>query len=214
MIKKLILILILFIILGGDVSAHTQSGHADYNIYQYAFKQEEVKKFIKLAEDDMKTWENSIIKLNRDYYLNEAMRYYFLISKVDKGSMDANIGLGRIYDELKQDKLALKHFYLAYNIDNTSPKLNYYFGNYYYKRNDLVKADFHYKRAYEKGYAQNFDLNYRLGNLYEKLADIENSKAYYTKALKINPKNPELANKIRLLDELNYSSSQYYLFKK
>lgn len=214
MIKKLILILILFIISGNFASADTQSGYADYNIYQYSFNKEEAYKFIKNAKVYMKAWENSIVKINREYYLREAMKYYFLTTKIDKGSMEANIGLGRVYDELNQDELALKHFYLAYNIDNTNPKLNYYFGNFYYKRNELIKADFHYRRAYTKGYNNNFDLNYKLGKLYEKLADIESAKEFYTKALRIAPENPELANKIRLLDELNYSCSQYYLFKK
>lgn len=53
-----------------------------------------------------------------------------------------------------------------------------------------------------------------MGIIYEKLADIQNAIAYYKRALAIEPNNTELYEKIRLLDDLNYSESQYYLFMK
>ena len=94
-----------------------------------------------------------------------------------------------------------------------NPKANYYFSNYYFKRTDLLNARFYAKRAYEHGFDQNYELNYGLGSIYEKLADIERSIGFYQNAFRLGA-NQELENKIRLLDELNYNESQYYLFNK
>ena len=94
-----------------------------------------------------------------------------------------------------------------------SGKASLYFGNFYYKRNDVLNALKYYKVAYKNGFAKNADLNYKMGEIYEKLADIQTAVAFYAQAQKLKP-NEKLYNKIRLLDELNYSESQYYLFGK
>lgn len=214
MIKKLIYILIMIIIPANFALAVTQGAYVEYNVYQYAFKPNDKAKFIENANTNIQAWETSKNNDIKKHHLQEAMRYYFLVSQIDNSSIDAQIGLGRIYDEMKSDRLAKEHFFLAYNADNHNPKLNFYFGNFYYKRNDLITALFHYKRAYNYGYSNNYYLNYRLGLIYEKLADIETSKKFYIKAQKLNPNTPGLDYKIGLLDELKYSESQYYLFKE
>ena len=43
---------------------------------------------------------------------------------------------------------------------------------------------------------------------------IETAKKYYSRAIALNSTPNQLPDKIRLLDELNYSQSQYYLFSK
>lgn len=214
MIKKIIYILILFIICGNYTFAQTQNAYLEYNGYQYAFKPGDEVKFLKNANTNMQLWEKSKLKSEKAFYLQEAMRYYFLLSRLDPKSVDAQIGLGRVYDEMNLDKFAKEHFFVALNFNNQNPKANFYFANFYYKRNDLINALYYYNASYKCGYSNNYSLNYRLGAIYEKLADIESAKKFYKNALRISRKNRELINKIRLLDELNYSSSQYYLYSE
>lgn len=214
MIKRLIYILVLIIILSTPAIAQTQNGYLQYNGYQYSFKPGEKSLFIQKADNNMILWEKAKSPVDKKFYLQEAMRYYFLVSQADKTSLDAQIGLGRICDEMKLDARAKKHFFVAYNMNNKDPRVNFYFANYYFKRNELITALTYYQASYNSGFSNNFYLNYQLGNIYEKLADIESAKKHYIKANKLNPKSIELTNKIRLLDELNYSGSQYYLFRK
>lgn len=214
MIKKLIQILIVFILLIAPVYAKTEKGALEYNKAQYCFNSGDEKKFLQKANQNMELFEKSLTKENKEYYLKEAMKYYFLVEKIDKACIEAQIGLGRVYDELKQDSLAQKHFFNAYNFDHKNPKFNFYFGNYYYKRNDLVTAFHYYDLAYKYGYSHDCFMNYRLGVLSEKLAEIELAKDFYKKALDLNSKFIDLKAKINSLEALNYSQSQYYLFKK
>lgn len=181
---------------------------------QYKFNKSDEKEFLRKADENMEQYEKSILKEHREYHLKEAMHYYFLLEKANSSSIDAQIGLGRVYDEMNQDRLAKKYFFNAYNFDKNNPKMNLYLADFYYKRHDFVTAFRYYDMAYKYGYANNYSLNYQMGLLHEKLADIENAKRYYRTALALNPKNVELHHKIGSLEKLNYSQSQYYLFHK
>lgn len=215
MIKKLIYISICILICANFVFAQTQDAYIKYNGYEYEFKPGDELKFLKNADRNTLLAEKSQTIIEKVFYLQEAMRYYFLLSQIRPSLVDAQIGLGRVYDELKLDKYAKEHFYIALNFDNKNPATNMYFANFYYKRNDLISAHYYYDRAYKYGYSTNYYLNCRLGTIHEKLADIGSAKKFYSIALRLNPKNNnELINKIRLLDELNYSQSQYRLFHK
>lgn len=214
MFKRIIYILVIFVILGLPVIACPQDINAKYDDIQYKFSPDDKVKFLKKADGYMDKWTTATTPQDKVYYLANAMRNYFMLAKADKSSIDAQIGLGHVYDEMNADIYAKKHFFTAYNMDNKNPKLNYYFGNYYKRRNDLVAAMEHYKVAYNCGYSNNYFLNYQIANTYEKLADIENAKKFYLRAQKLNPKATYLKNKIRLLEDLNYSGSQYYLYDK
>lgn len=211
--KKIIYILIIIINFIPFAYANTQKGYLEYNGIQYVFKSEDEKVFLQKADVNMQLWSKSLLPDDKTYYLNEAMRYYYLLSQINKKSIEAQIGLGRIYDEKKQDKLAKKHFFNANNMDKYNPKLNYYLGNFYFKRSDFVTAFHYYTVAYNYGYANNYKLNYKLGTTYEKLADIENAKMHYKKAYTIDDSHKDLLNKINQLEKLNYNNSQYYIFK-
>lgn len=211
MIKKLIYILILFVFFINSAIAQTQNAYLNYNDSQYAFKSGDKQKFLTNAYVNMLLWEKAQTTEDKSFYQQEAMRYFYLLSKIDSKSIDAQIGLARIYDEYKLDKFAKEHFFIAYDFDNRNPKMNFHFANFYYKRNDLMNALFYYKRAHQYGFSKNYEVNYKLGVIYEKLADIESAKKFYANASKLKPQNQELINKIRLLDELKYDESQYYL---
>jgi len=213
MIKKTIYILILILISAHVVFAETENAFLEYNGYKYEFQPGDEVKFLNKASQNLMLAEKTKSANNKRFFLNESMRYYFLLSQIDSKSVEAQIGLGRVYDEMKMDKYAQKHFYNAFNLDTKNPKANYYFGNYYFARGDYINAQNYYNIAYRFGYVKSYQLNYKLAIVYEKLGDIESATKYYHQASKLNPKNSEIRKKIRTLNELNYSHSQYYLFK-
>lgn len=214
MFKKLIYILIIIVICCNSCLAQTQEGYIEYNGYQYKFKPGDEAKFLKNANVNMVKFEQAKTIPDKVFYMQEALRYYFLLEKINSKNVEAQIGLGRVYNEIKKDSYAKKHFFNALNMDRQNPKTNYYFANFYYSRNDFINALYYYKQAYACGYSKSYELNYRLATTYEKLADIETAKNFYKMAYRLKPSNANLIDKIRLLDELNYSNSQYYLFRK
>lgn len=214
MIKKVIYILILFIIPMATALGETQDARIEYSGIPYKFKQGDEVKFQQNADKSMLLFQKSQTNTDRLFYIHEAMRYYFLLSQAEPSSIDAQIGIGRVYDALRLDRYSKEYFFNAFNMDSRNPKANLYFGDFYYKRNDLITALNYYNTAYQYGYAKNYYLNYQLGIVYEKLADIETAKKFYTIALRLSPQNNDLRNKIGLLEDLNYSQSQYYLYRK
>lgn len=213
MIKKIIYILILIIISANIVCAETENAYLQYSGYQYEFNPGDEIKFAKNADKYITLAEKTKSPTNQKFYLQEAMRYYFLLSQICPSSVEAQIGLGRVYDGMKQDRLAKKHFFNAFNLDNKNPKANYYFGNFYFARSDYINALNYYTIARRFGYIKSYYVNYKSGIIYEKLGDIDSAIRCYYIASKLNPGNKELKDKILLLDGLNYSHSQYYLFK-
>lgn len=201
-------------ILSNSALCEPQKAYLNYNGYLYSFKPGDETKFLKNANKNMLMFEKSTNSVNKQFYLQEAMRYYYMVSIINPGLVDAQLGLARLYDEMNIDNFAQKYFFVSLDLDNHNPKSNFYFAQYYYKRNDFIKALSYYKKAYDYGYSKNYETNYQMGVIYEKLADIKSAIKFYKSALKLKPKNSELADKIRLLDELNYSESQYYLFSK
>lgn len=218
MIKKIIYILILLIICSNfqveQSLALVQKGGIKNDADIYAPKNYDVNKVIKSANSSMLLWEKSFIDSDKKFFLEQAMRNYYLATKIDSSKIEAVIGVARVYDAMKLDRLAKEYFFKARNIDPYSAKANFYFANFYFTRNDFLKALFYYKIAYEHGYSYNYDLNYQMAVIYEKIADLTTAKSFYLRALNLNPNNGTLVDKIRLLDDINYSDSQYYLFMK
>lgn len=224
MLKKIIYILILIVISANFVWAETENAYLEYNGYQYEFRPGDDAKFIKNANKNLALADKAKVPQEKVFYLQEAMRYYFLLSQIKPDSIEAQIGLGRVYDGLKLDKFAKKHFFKAINLDSKNPKATFYFGDFYFNRAEYINALYYYKESHKFGYAKNYSLNYNLGVIYEKLADIESAIKYYSAAAKLsagglgnppyslNIKDSELKNKIRSLESINYFQSQYYLF--
>lgn len=214
MIKKLILMLILIIFCQQNALTSPQSARIEYDKNPFDSIYNDSRKTLNTANKNMLMWENSLKGVENKAYLEQAMRFYYITSQIDNSIIDASMGLGRVYDAMNQDILAKEYFYKALNISPADGKTNLFFGNFYYKREDYLTALKYYKIAYKNGFSKNIELNIRIAKIYEKLADIETAKAFYAQALKLNPKDKDLTEKIRLLDELNYSDSQYYLFNK
>lgn len=214
MIKKLIYIITLFIICANTTLAATKSAHLDYNKNPYGAKTTDIKKVINVANINMLLWEKALTDYDKKSYLDVAMRNYYLATKIDSSSIEAYVGLARVYEEMNIDRLAKEYYYRATNLSPLNADANFYFANFYFKKQNYIKSLAHYQIAYKNGYSNYPEINNKMGIIYEKLADIENAKYYYTNALKLNPSDETLNEKIRLLDELNYGSSQYYLYNK
>jgi len=214
MIKKLIYTLIIFITCANFTLAQPKNARLEYNSSGCSFKNFNIKKVLKTADTDMLLAQKSKTTDDVKKYLNDAMKNYYIATQIDSSTIDGHIGLGRVYDIMNLDKLAKENFFTALNIETNNPRANFYFGDFYFRREDYLNAFTYYSIAYKHGLSKNYELNYRLGVINEKLADIETAKIFYINAIKLKPKNDELYEKIRLLDDLNYGESQYYLFKK
>jgi len=214
MIKKLIYILILFLTCANFTLAQPQNAGIEYNSLEYSFKKFNIKKVLKTADTNMLLFQKAKTESDKKKYLDAAMKNYYIATKVNSKLIDGYIGLARVYDAMKLDRLAKEFFFKSVNIDTYNPRVNFYFGDFYFKRDEYLSALFHYKISYQNGYSKNYELNYRLGIIYEKLADIETAKKFYMNALKLKPKNKDLYEKIRLLNDINYEDSQYYLYRK
>ncbi len=212
MIKKLLYFLILFII--PIHSYATEFAGAEYNIYGYNLKPDDCRIYTQKGDKFLKKYDSTYDKKLKAEYLKEALKNYYLATKAHNDCFEAKIGLGRIYDEMKLDKYAKEQFFFAYNVNSSNPELNYRFGNFYYKRQYLTKARFHYEIAYKNGYANNYDLNYKMANTYSQLANAEKAAFHRKKADNIRKKELGEANKIHSLDDNNSNNTQYYLFVK
>ena len=145
----------------------------------------------------------------KDKYLRSAMNKFFILTQINPSDIGAFIKLGKIYDEKNISELAKNCFYKALNMNKNTPLANFYFGDYYYKRNDYKKALYYYKIAYNNGAERTYDFNLRLATIYEKLADLSNAKKFYEISYTMKADN-KIAMKIQSLDELHYDKSDYY----
>ena len=110
------------------------------------------------------------------------------------------------------DRLAKEYLYRATNLNARDPYANFYFGEFFYKRNNYKRALNYYLVAYNNGYSNSYELNLKLGRIYEKFADLVKARQFYDAALKMNPENAEIQEKINQINSLNYENSEYYYF--
>ena len=143
-------------------------------------------------------------------YLSTAMGKYYIVTKIYPIEIYPMVQLARTYDEKKLDKFAKEYFSICYDINKKDPYLNYYMGDFYYKRNDFKRALRYFKRAYDNGYSEYYDLNVKIATIYEKFADLLTAKYYYEKAFSLNQSNTNLKDKALQIESLNYENSGYY----
>ena len=164
------------------------------------------------AEGDMyfvKGFDSPTENEQKKYY-QLAMQKYYLLSQAQPYNYYPYVQMARILDEQKKDKLSKKNFFKALNLDKYNPYTNFYFGEFYIKRNMYEKGLNYYLIAYNNGYKDNFVTNLKLAELYEKLGDLKKSEELYKKADEISPGDLSIQTKINDLDLLNYEKSEYY----
>ncbi len=210
--KKNVIIALLFFIFNTFLfipSAASQSDNRDCLYVSLNYSNLNPKIIRQEAQRDFYLYFSSKDKLQKEKYLNSAMQKYYILSQINPSDIDAYIKLGKIYDEKNISELAKNCFYKALNMNKETAMANFYFGDYYYKRNDYKKALYYYKIAYNNGAAKTYDFNLKLAIIYEKLADLSNAKKFYEISYNMKADN-KIGEKIQLLNELNYDKSDYY----
>lgn len=207
---KNILSLTLLISLGTSPVWAVQKGHLEYGAPLFDYSKLNKEQIQNEAEYYFNAALNA--QMDKDKYLNTAMGKYYLLTKIDPSLITPYIQLGRIYDEKNINRLAKENFFHAINMNAKNPYANFYFGEFYFKRDDYKRALRYYRAAYNNGFNNNYEINYRMAVIYEKFADLVNAKHFYNAAYLINPKDTEIPTKIQSIDGLNYGSSEYYHF--
>ena len=88
------------------------------------------------------------------------------------------VRLGSLYDILGKDRYAKGCFSRAIGIDSSRPEPYFYFGEFYYKRQQYRKALKYYLEAYNHGYFDHAQTLSRLSDIYTKLGDMDNALKY------------------------------------
>lgn len=205
---KKTLILSLILLFGNSPVFAIQKGHLEYGtpLFDYSkMNKEQIK-------NEAEYYFNSALNSpsEKDKYLNTAMGKYYILTQIDPSLITPYIQLGRIYDEKNINRLAKENFFHAININAGNPYANFYFGDFYFKRDDYKRALKYYQRAYSNGLNSDYEINYKMAVIYEKFADLINAKHYYEMAYLINPNDNGISDKIQKIDSLNYGSSEYY----
>ncbi len=210
--NKFIITALLLLIIGTfthlpSVASQTEGQDCIYSTLNYSNLNPKVIR--QEAQKDFYSYFKCNDELQKEKYLNSAMQKYYILSQINPSDIDAYIKLGKIYDEKNITELAKSCFYKALNIDKEKALANFYFGDFYYKRNDYKKALHYYKIAYNNGAAKTYDFNLKLAVIYEKLADLSNAKKFYEISYNMKADN-KIGEKIQLLNELKYDKSDYY----
>jgi len=143
-------------------------------------------------------------------YLKKAAAEYFIMTKLEPENIYPVIQLARIYDYLGENSYSKAYFFRALKINKNDAATNYYFGEFYYTREDYKRALFFYQRAFKNGQSENYAVLIKMAIMYEKLGDLLRANQYYKKAFLANPNNEFLPEKIRELENIKYIDSGYY----
>lgn len=145
----------------------------------------------------------------KEAYLSEAMEKYMLLLDIYPNNATVSTHLGVIHDNLGHTKIAKDYFFRAMSIEPNNPYISFYLAEYFYVQKQYENALKYYKLSYNNGYRSLYEVNLKLGTTYEKLGDIPKAKKYYSAAGAIKPGFSGLENKIKSLDKVYYSKSNY-----
>ncbi len=147
---------------------------------------------------------------SRKNFLQKASGEYFILTRIEPQNLYYMVQMARIYDMENNNRYAKEYFFNALKIDKQNARTNYYFGEYYYKRNEYIKALYFYNAALDSGYGENYEILIKMALAYEKLGDLLRANQYYKKAYIINPSNSGLSGKIKEIEHLKYKDTGYY----
>ncbi len=164
----------------------------------------------KLADFYFEKALNSKDESEKKSYLQKASGEYFILNQIDPKDIYPIVQMARVYDYENKNSYAKAYFFRALKIDKTNAATNYYFGEYYYTRNDYKRALYFYNKAFENGYKENFTVLIRMANMYEKLGDLLRANQYFKKAFLVNPNSQALPEKILEIEGINYKNTGYY----
>lgn len=135
-------------------------------------------------------------------YLNNndiaaAERYFIKSTELKPDYYEAKLGLARTYLKMKKDSAAFNLLNeLAAEIYDQ--EIFYELGRFYYNHGEIDKAIGRFELILSSSPDHSNSL-YSMGAAYEIKGDIEKAAEYYGKALKFNPENEDIKNKIKNL---------------
>lgn len=216
--KNLLITISAFIILGSTYSSNTvkavEFGELHYNNTLIDYSKIDKEATQKLADYYFNKALKAQDETERKDYLQKASGEYFILSQIEPHNLYPLVQLARVYDFEDKNNYSKAYFFRALKIDKKNAETNYYFGEYYYTREDYIRALYFYNRAVENGYQQNYNVLIKMAIMYEKLGDLLRANQYYKKAFLIKPNNTILPNKIREIENLQYKNTGYYSYYK
>lgn len=182
-----------------------QSLVIDYSHFDAGKVKETADNFFQSAVDSQNGEEKS-------EYLKNAAAQYYILSNINKSDLYPYIQLARIYDMQKNDSYAKAYFYKALGINSRNSDANFYFGEFYYAREDYKKALIYYQKSLKLGKENDYVILKKIGKIYERFGDLQRANTYFQKSLEINPEDEELMSKTQELLEYKdeYERSGYY----
>lgn len=157
---------------------------------------------------------NSTDEKTRQDYLQKASGEYFILTRTEPQNLYYMVQLARIYDLEDKNSYSKEYFFNALKIDKENARTNYYFGEYFYRRNEYTKALYFYNQALGHGHGENYEILIKMALAYEKLGDLLRANQYYKKAYIMNPGNGKLSGKIKELEQIKYKNTGYYKKRK
>ena len=129
-------------------------------------------------------------------FLQKASGNYFILTQSEPENIYPIVQLARVYDYENQNSFAKAYFFKALKINKLDPATNYYFGEFFYTREEYTKALHFYNIAFNNGYKENDDVVMKMAIMYEKLGDLLRANMYYKKAFLADPHTKKLASKM------------------
>lgn len=208
--KHYITLIILIFLLCGTVCV-TASEFLDDNssVKVNKISAQEIRKIEKLADKYFYDGIESEDYNTKEAYLSRALEKYMLLLKLKPDDVTICTQIAVIHDNLNHTSLARDYFIRAVNLENLNPFANFYYGEYYFAKRDYQNALNYYLTAYNNGYKNSFPVNLKLATVYEKLGDIEKARNFYKAAEKQNPAQKGLSAKIKSMEKIYYSKSDY-----
>lgn len=212
--RKFIIVLSAFILSGSTYIHNTafavEFGEVNYNNALIDYSKIDKDSTQKLADYYFQKALESQTNSKKKEYLQKASGEYFILTKIEPHNIYPLVQLARVYDYEKQNSYSKAYFFRALKIDKKDALTNYYFGEYYYTREDYKRALYYYNMAFENGHKENFNVLIKMAIMYEKLGDLLRANQYYKKAFLIQPNNNLLPEKIREIESLKYQNTGYY----
>lgn len=202
----LLLIISLPVFLQNPVFAYVKGG-VEYSI---------PTDYSKLSENEIKDKADTYYFLAQNYKdreinndISNALFLYTVLQRINPEEILYAVKQGVLYDKLGIDRYAKGCFSRAISINKNRPEPYFYFGEFYYKREEYRKALKYYNEAYSKGFETNYELLYRMGDIYEKFGDTRSALKYLNDA-KLQSPNPNLENKIKRIETNDSINKEFY----
>ena len=212
MIIRILVIFSVFLIINSLNCKSNATEYASVNKTNVAFDyaKVDIAATLKRADNYFSMAAKTEDKDEKNNYLQKALLEYNILTQTKQGDIYSVTRLGRIYDMLGQDRYAKSAFSRALNINFKDIDANYYFADFYYKRQDFRKALKYYRKSLEYGRKEDYEILNKMGEIYEKFADMKRAGICYKRAFLINPKDEEIPERIRDIEEIDYDSTGYY----